>query len=120
MTENMKKFLETVSSNDELYGKFTSATREDLIAMAKALGIELTEADFDQKTELDDDELEAVAGGSWCVCAVGGSGTKSSDYGKSCTCILDGGGEYSQKGGGGCRCACVGGGYGDDDSAMEK
>jgi len=115
MTENMKKFLEAVSKNDELYGKFTGATQEDMIAMAKALGIELTEADFAQKSELDEAELEAVAGGQKCGCAVNGGGIANSIYGKSCICVLGGGGEYSKEGGGGCRCACVAAGYGEDD-----
>lgn len=115
MTENMKKFLEAVSKNDELYDKFNSAAQEDMIAMAKTLGIELTAADFAQKSELEDDELEAVAGGMDCTCVVGGSGGRSTKYGKTCACCLGGGGEYSKEGGGGCRCACVGGGYGEDD-----
>lgn len=115
MTENMKKFLEAVSKNDELYDKFNSAAQEDMIAMAKTLGIELTAADFAQESELEDDELEAVAGGGECICALSGAGNAESKYGKFCFCALGGGGEYSKVGGGGCRCACVGGGYGEDD-----
>ena len=43
MTENMKKFLEAVSKNDELSTKINTMTKEDLLALAKELGVELTE-----------------------------------------------------------------------------
>ena len=46
MTENMKKFLELVSKNEELGKKLCEADKEAVIAMAKELGIALTNADF--------------------------------------------------------------------------
>ena len=46
MTENMKKFLEAVSKNEELAKKINTMTKEDLLALAKELSIELTEDDF--------------------------------------------------------------------------
>jgi len=46
MTENMKKLLELVSGNKELASKIGGMGKEDIIALAKELGVELTEADF--------------------------------------------------------------------------
>ena len=110
MTENMKKFLELVSGNDELYRSFSNATKEDIVALARELGMELTEADFSQpNVELSDDELDVVAGGAKCECPVYGAGNDSGADEKTCVCVLGGGGEYQN---GKCRCACVGGGYG--------
>lgn len=112
MTENMKKFLETVSQNEELTNKIGTLDKEGLIALAKALGITLTEADFAQPTgELDDDELDAVAGGSDvnCACAMGGGGTKDSND-KTCACVLAGAG-YSKNGRERCVCGFAGYGY---------
>lgn len=64
MTENMKKFLATVSENAELRAKANIMSKEELIAMAKELGIALTEKDFAQPSDqLEDDELTAVTGG---------------------------------------------------------
>ena len=39
MTENMQKFLTAVTQNDEMYSKLNEATKEDLIAMAKEMGV---------------------------------------------------------------------------------
>lgn len=112
MTENMQKFLTAVTQNDEMYSKLNEATKEDLIAMAKELGIELTEADFEQKpAELNDDELDAVAGGGdvSCACAMGGGGTKDSND-KTCACVLAGAG-YAKSGRERCVCGFAGYGY---------
>lgn len=112
MTENMKKFLEAVSKNEELTAKVGTLGMEELIALAKELGIELTEADFAKPTgELDDDELDAVSGGGdvSCACAMGGGGTKDSND-KTCACVLAGGG-YSKQGGERCVCGFAGYGY---------
>ena len=48
MTENMKKLLELVSGNKELALKIGGMGKENIIALAKELGIEFTEADFAQ------------------------------------------------------------------------
>ena len=104
MTENMKKLVELVSQNTELVAKINSGDKDTLIAIAKELGIELTEADFAQQaTELSDDELDAVAGGNICACAMGGGGSAG---GKDavCVCVIGGGGESK---GGSARCGCV-------------
>ena len=112
MTENMKKFLEAVSKSDELYAKINTMDKAAIIAAAKALGIDLTEADFAQNGEMDDDELEVVAGGEECGCAFVGGGNGNTNAEKTCYCVA-GGGELSKLAGGGCRCACVAAGYGD-------
>ena len=111
MSEKMKEFLEVVTGNDEMRSKFNVATREEMIAMAKTLGVELTEADFEQKAaELDDDELDAVAGGGTCACVMGGGGTADNND-KTCVCVAFGEGEVKC----GCiRCFCAAGGGGKD------
>lgn len=109
MTENMKKFLEAVSKDNALCARLRNATREELVAMAAETGITLTEADFEQKAELDEDELEAVAGGwTQCICAVAGGGTQDED-GKACGCVAGGYGE-ARNGETRCWCAFSGGG----------
>ena len=112
MTENLRRFLEAVSKNDEMYGKFSGATKEDMLAMAKELGVELTAEDLEQKAEMSDDELEAVAGGKACYCAMGGGGEAGGKWdNKVCACVLGGGGEAAD---GNCRCVCTFGGWGAD------
>lgn len=57
MTENMKNFLEAASKNADLAAKITAMYKEALLALAKDLGIELTDADFaESEDELNDDE----------------------------------------------------------------
>ena len=114
MTENLKKFLEIVSKNEELAAKVGAMGKDELLALAKELGLALTEADLTQPTqELDDDDLDAVAGGSdvSCVCAMGGGGTEDSND-KTCACVLAGVGydkPYNRE-----RCICGFAGYGHD------
>lgn len=108
MTANMKKFLELISENKELALKMKDASKDDIIALAKTLGIELTDADFEQSAEISDDELNAVAGGDACVCAFGGGGAASKGE-KTCVCVGGGGGQFKD---GTARCACPIGGLG--------
>ena len=122
MTENMKKFLEVVSNNEELKQKLTNVPKEDVIALAKEVGFELTEADFVKNDELSDDELDAVVGGALkCVCplAGGGGGTDYiDDKTFGCACVL-----YGQGGDGRAKdfnCACVMGGIGTDEKTKEQ
>ncbi len=102
MSENMKKFLEMASKDENLKNKLTELEKMEPteaistgIAMAKELGIELSEADFAMKEasgELSDDELDAVAGGD-CGCFAGGGGTveyRNEKY--TCACVGAGGG----------------------------
>lgn len=114
MNENMKKFLETVSKDEELTKKIGAMGLEELLALAKELGLELSAADLEKPVvqELSDDDLDAVAGGSdvSCACAMGGGGTKDSND-KTCACVLAGVGydTYSSE-----RCLCGFAGYGYD------
>ena len=63
MTENMKRFQELLSGNEELVKKINDMSREEIVAAAKQLGIALAETDFMQADELSEDDLDAVAGG---------------------------------------------------------
>ena len=114
MTENMQKFLEAVSRDEALTAKVGAMGKDELLALAKALGIPLTDADLEKPAvqELDDDDLDTVAGGSdvSCACAMGGSGTKDEND-KTCACVMAGAG-YSKNGID--RCVCDFAGYGFD------
>ena len=114
MTENMQRFLEAVSRDEALTAKIGAMGKDELLALAKALGIPLTDADLEKPAvqELDDDDLDTVAGGSdvSCACAMGGSGTKDEND-KTCACVMAGAG-YSKNGID--RCVCDFAGYGFD------
>ncbi len=75
LTENASRFLELVSKDEVLCEKMKKADKAAQIDMAKELGIELSDADFEQSSELSDDELDAVAGGGTCACVLDGGGT---------------------------------------------
>lgn len=87
MTGNMKAFLKKLSGNNELAEKAAKLDKESLIALAKELGFELTEADFAQpEGEISENEMDAVVGGyKQCVCAYGGGGAED-DQGNKCVC----------------------------------
>ena len=117
MTDAMREFLEEASKDKEFSQKVSKAdTKEALIALAAEKGFTLTEADMEspkpQDGEISDDEVEAVAGGGMCFCAVGGGGTKG-DYDKTCACVLAGAGDGYTHGDKGCRCECAMAGIGD-------
>ena len=72
MKENLKKFLEEASKNEELKAKLAAITDKDTAAekaieIAKEYGYTLTAEDFksDEGDKLSFDEIEQVAGG-WC------------------------------------------------------
>ena len=112
MTENMQKFLELVSKDEALVAKIGAMGKDELIALAKELGVALTDADLTRPTqELDDDDLDTVAGGSdvSCACAMGGGGTKDTND-KTCACVLAGVG-YEKDGSERCLCGFAGYGY---------
>lgn len=113
MTKNMKKFLELVSAKEELGTRLKSADKDGVIALAKELGVALGDADFEAATvEISDDELDAVAGGKKCYCAMGGGGTgENSNSTNTCACV---GAGYGSMKDGTSRCTCVLGGYGDN------
>lgn len=112
MTENIKKFLELVSGNEELASKAKNASKDEIIALAKEAGIALTEADFEaQSAEISDDELDAVTGGKKCICALSGGGTGESSTGtKTCACVGYGQGDM-KNGKMRCQCPLAGSGY---------
>ena len=77
MNENLKKFLEEASKNEELKTKLEALTDKDTatekaIEIAKEYGFTLTTEDFKEThgAVLSDDELDQVAGGA---CFLGGS-----------------------------------------------
>ena len=138
MSENLKKFLDLIGSDKELEAKALACNelgeekgRLALIELAKECGIALTLADFEKKDEpasreLDDDELDAVAGGAncdngGCYCPLaGGGGGIDDDNGKifGCACVA-----YGQGGDGrasDANCRCIFGGVGSDDSDHYK
>ena len=111
MTDNMKKFLEAISKNDELTAKVGAMNQDDLLMLARDLGLSLTKADLEKPVqELSDDDLDTVSGGSdvTCVCAIGGGGTKDDDD-KTCACVVAGVGYTDEKAE---RCLCSFAGYG--------
>ena len=108
MSENLKKFLEVVTQNEELCAKLNGMSKDAIMAAAKAVGIELTEADLAQNAELNDTELDAVAGGGACACVFGGGGKEDSNDGL-CVCAAYGYGvdnDDNKR----CICPAVGGG----------
>lgn len=113
MTENIRKLLELISGNAELTARLNNASKEDVIALAKELGITLTDADFDppENGEISENELETVSGGKQCYCYMGGGGTASEGE-KTCACVLYGHGNWSN-GSMRCTCPCIGDGWTD-------
>lgn len=129
MTESMKNFLAKVSGNKALAEKIGKLEKvDDLIAAAKEVGIELTEADFTQPEDaVSEDELAAIHGGQeqqdWadfnncpgtngiqdCFCAAGGGGQRD-ENGDVCACV-----GYGQGYRGGEKCICPLVGVGVDD-----
>ena len=110
MTENLKKFLEAVSKDEALQAKVNAlesnkeTAMAGVIALAKELGIELTEADFAQPDgEISEDELETINGGG---CPTAGT------VNNSCYCAAAGGGGGKQKDEDIWGCACVAYGQG--------
>ena len=138
MTENMKKYLELISGDEEAMKNLNEQepssiqeAKERIIADAAEKGITLTEEDFAETGELSEDELEAVAGGKECVCVIGGGGTATSSvYEDTCACVIGGAGsgygyvtkwvtdssgkrELIEERAGMVRCTCPVAGYGD-------
>ena len=81
MNENLKKFLEEASKNEELKARLAALTdketaAEKVIELAKEYGFTLTAEDFQPAdgAELSLDELDSVAGGMFCTIVGGGGG----------------------------------------------
>ena len=113
MSDNLKKFLEAVSEKPEMVEKVNAMSQEGVIALAKEMGFALTEADFAKPAveELDDEDLDTVAGGQKvsCTCVLGGGG-KGDSNDKTCACVAAGMG-YTKRGQDRCFCAIGGAGY---------
>ncbi len=132
----MKEFLEFLEQNEEAKNKILALKGDPdaiakAVAVAKEYGFDISEADMTAERDAhfgrpySDEELEAIAGGDACICAVGGGGSSdgveySPDGEESfkehtCACVLGGGGEWTNPDGEKeCRCACVVGGVGGD------
>jgi len=109
MTENAKKFLELLSSDEVLAARVAGKTKEELVEIAKEHGIPLCAKDFAPPAQvLSDDELDAVVGGGNCTCVLGGGGTPD-EQNKTCACVVYGQGDTRS---GSMRCMCPVGGAG--------
>ena len=113
MTDKMKAFLESISGDEAFLGKVKKAsTSEEIRALAAEKGITLNDEDLNGKaavSELSDDEMEAVNGGTVCFCDGGGGGEVSGEGDKLCVCAIVGVGLDNH---GDSRCLCIGGGGG--------
>lgn len=86
MTENMKKFLEVLSSDKEKLEKVKAMQmKEEIIAFAKESDVTLTPEDFvnEDGAELSEDELSAVAGGGGFCLLIGATD-------RGCGCLFYG------------------------------
>ena len=94
MTFKMKEFLESISGDEAFLEKVKKAsTTEEVRALAAEKGVTLSDEDLERKeavSELSDDEVEAVSGGSICNCHSSGIGydNKLADF-----CVGGGEGE---------------------------
>lgn len=125
MTEQMEKFLEKLGDDEEAKNKLKELDADDrdacitgTIEIAKGMGFELVRNDFEQEevSELDEDELSAVAGGATaCACAVAGAGASGDGLYGGCGCAMGGAGNFyydvkHKNIAGFCRCVLAGGG----------
>ena len=105
MTQNVKLFLEKVSSDQKLLEQVQHMSKEEVIHLAKDLGLELTEKDLEEPAQGDvvsEDELACVAGGAKCGCVWAGGGG-AGDHQSKCSCYKTGTGTFTD----GCqRCFC--------------
>lgn len=114
MTDNAKKLLELLSQDKALAEKLTKMNKEELLNAAKALGIDMTEADFAPSgEELAEAELSSIAGGGksgYCVCMLGGGGGGTEEDGKTygCACVGYGQGGNGKYNSFDCWCAAAG------------
>ena len=121
MSENLKKFLEAVSKDENLREKAKAFVKNEdkeqaiaaAINLAKQLGIELAEADFEApKEEISEEELAVVSGGKLFERSCPEAGQEADGW---CFCVLPGGGGGTMLDDGAiCGCACVGYGQGGD------
>ena len=66
--ESAKAFLERVENDEDFRKELVDRTSaEERMKFAKAQGFDFTKEEIDSlKYELSDEDLDAVAGGSWC------------------------------------------------------
>jgi len=116
MTENAKKFLEEISKNEELMEKVDKAGKEEILAIARELNLELSDDDFNnsESEKMSEDELNTVIGAGGCGCFGGGFGTLD---GLECACFAAGAGACNSetsyctgRGNGACACPFAGAG----------
>lgn len=113
MTENMKCFLAKVSEDKALAEKASKLEKDELIVLAKEMGVNLTEADFAQtESNISEGELNSVTGGGNCYCVAGGGGTDG-EKDSACACVFAGWGRSTERHER-CVCAMAGGGGTDD------
>lgn len=126
MNESLLKFMEMMSKDANLQSKLDKLIANNdtagVVALAASVGIDIAEDDLvlqaaPQVVELDDAELEAVAGG-WkeCVCVLGGGGKADSD-GLACACVAGGLG-VGRKNKEATRCACAMSGFGESTACI--
>ena len=113
MTENIKCFLAKVSEDKALAEKASKLEKDELIVLAKEMGVNLTEADFAQtESDISEGELNSVTGGGNCYCVAGGGGTDG-EKDSACACVFAGWGRSTERHER-CVCAMAGGGGTDD------
>ena len=128
MTDNMKDFLEFASKNETLKtevkalaAKFDRKEADEDVLKAAAIelaakhGFTLTDDDFkpSEMTELTEDEMKAVAGGTEvCACAVVGVGGEEDGPGIDCFCIIGSQGRNNGAPGHPICCGCPAVGFG--------
>ena len=117
MTEKAKEFMAAMEQDEELMNRMKEAQSvEQALEIAKEKGYVLTAEDFTppgEAEEINEDELQAVAGG-WKTCACVNAGFGNEDSGDSslfCGCAFGGVG-YWKDGTGRCYCVYAGGGAG--------
>ena len=106
MKEKVKEFLRAASTDVALRQELKGAKDiEAILETAKARGFDLTSEDFDFKNtdmeEISEDEMRAVAGGSFCDCSDSGIGNAGNLY---CNCPVEGFGTTPECDSGYCHC----------------
>ena len=119
--EELKATIESIAGNDEKKETLTEESKQQIIALAKEHGIELSSEDFVfNKDELSDEELAVISGGSGgCGCAGSGYGQGKRESDSSidfyCACVLMGVGmDGAVPAGSYCFCTFAGGGADDE------
>lgn len=64
LTENLKALLAKVAQDQTLQSRFNACKSvPEQVVLAKELGFEITQSEFEESTKLSDDQLDEVAGG---------------------------------------------------------